>query len=98
VNVVGKGSVSLDPAGGTYADGAVVELTAAANAEWEFSGWSGDLSGTDKPESITMDGNKTVILPELFGPPSRTITAVVATAWPTTPALRSWNRSRTAGK
>jgi uncharacterized repeat protein (TIGR02543 family) len=59
VNVVGSGSVIPDPVG-PYHYGDVVELTAEADPDWEFSGWSGDLSGNTNPGSITMDGNKTI--------------------------------------
>ena len=30
------------------------------SADWEFAGWSGDLTGTTNPELLTMDSNKTV--------------------------------------
>ena len=60
VNVVGNGSVTLNPSGGTYPSGTVVTLTANADPGWTFSHWSGDLSGSNNPETITMDGNKTV--------------------------------------
>jgi uncharacterized repeat protein (TIGR02543 family) len=60
VNVVGNGSVTLDPPGGSYALGTVVELTANADTGWEFSGWSGGLSGATNPQSITMNGDRTV--------------------------------------
>ena len=40
--------------------GTVVTLTAYPAADWTFSGWSGDLSGTTNPTTITMSGNKTV--------------------------------------
>ncbi len=46
--------------GGTYANGSVVSLTATANSGFVFTGWSGDLSGTSNPVSITMNSNKTV--------------------------------------
>jgi uncharacterized repeat protein (TIGR01451 family) len=60
VNIVGSGSVTLDPVGGVYLDGTVVTLTAAADAGWEFSAWSGDLSGNTNPITITMDADKVV--------------------------------------
>jgi len=60
INVVGNGEVTLNPTQLHYADGAVVELTAVADAGWKFSGWSGDLTGTTNPGSITMTSNKTV--------------------------------------
>ena len=60
VNTVGNGSVDLDPPGGLYDAGTDVELTAAADSGWAFSGWSGALSGSANPDTITMTGHKTV--------------------------------------
>ena len=60
VNAGSNGSVTLNPAGGTYPAGMVVQLTAVPNTGYAFSGWSGALSGTTNPITITMDGNKTV--------------------------------------
>jgi uncharacterized repeat protein (TIGR02543 family) len=60
VNVAGSGSVSLDPPGGAYTEGTQVELTAVPAPGWQFKGWSGDLSGTTTPISITIDAPKTV--------------------------------------
>ena len=60
VNIVGQGSVTLNPAGGTYDAGTVVQLQAVADAGWEFSEWSGALTGSTNPTTITMDGHKTV--------------------------------------
>jgi parallel beta-helix repeat protein len=59
INVIGSGSVSLNVSG-PYVSGSVVELTAIPDAGWTFSGWSGDLSGSDSPETILMDGDKFV--------------------------------------
>ncbi|MCX6344517.1 MAG: ice-binding family protein [Armatimonadetes bacterium] len=44
----------------TYNYGTVIGLTAAAAAGYHFVGWSGDLSGTMNPTTITMDEDKTV--------------------------------------
>jgi PKD repeat protein len=62
VNTAGTGSggVTLDPDGGVYAEGTVVTLTASVDSGSRFAGWSGDLSGTANPATLTMDGNKTV--------------------------------------
>jgi uncharacterized repeat protein (TIGR02543 family) len=60
VNIVGSGSVTLNPDSTTYTYGTEVNLTAVANAGWTFSGWSGDLSGTNNPATIVMDADKTV--------------------------------------
>jgi len=59
VNIVGSGSVNLTDTG-PYSYGDVVELTAVPDLGWTFSGWSVDLTGSDNPETITMDANKTV--------------------------------------
>jgi aryl-phospho-beta-D-glucosidase BglC (GH1 family) len=56
----GSGSISLDPSGGSYGGGTVVQVTAHAGSGWEFIGWSGDLDGDENPASITMNANKTV--------------------------------------
>jgi len=60
VNVVGNGSVGKNPDQATYLYSDVVELTATADPGWTFTGWSGDLGGTDNPANLVMDGNKTV--------------------------------------
>jgi hypothetical protein len=60
VNIVGSGTVTLDPPGGTYAPGTVVTLTAAGDPGWGFGGWSGDLSGTANPATITMNSDRNI--------------------------------------
>jgi hypothetical protein len=60
VRASGGGSVVLDPPGGSYLEGTVVTLTAVPNNGKSFRGWTGDLSGSANPETITMDGNKSV--------------------------------------
>jgi uncharacterized repeat protein (TIGR02543 family) len=60
VNVKGGGSVSKLPDNSYYVDGTVVTLTATPSPGWVFSGWSGDLTDTTNPSTITMSGDKTV--------------------------------------
>jgi len=60
VAVVGHGSVTKTPDKATYHYGEVVQLSAVADAGWQFVGWSGDLSGVTNPQSITITGNKSV--------------------------------------
>jgi uncharacterized repeat protein (TIGR02543 family) len=60
VNVVGNGTVARAPNKATYNLGETVTLTANPAAGWRFAGWSGDLTGTNNPETLLMDGNKTV--------------------------------------
>jgi len=60
VNVVGSGTVSKSPDLAAYPSGSVVQLTATPAAGWLFSGWSGALTGSTNPASLTVDANKTV--------------------------------------
>jgi uncharacterized repeat protein (TIGR02543 family) len=60
INIVGSGTVSKNPIKTTYHFGDIVQLIATSSAGWSFSGWSGDLSGTTNPASLTIDTNPTV--------------------------------------
>ena len=60
VSIAGSGSVDLDPPGGTYPSNTIVNITATADPGWSFSHWSGDLGGSNNPETITMTSNKSV--------------------------------------
>ena len=60
INTTGSGSVAKSPDQSTYIYGDVVTLTATPAAGYAFAGWSGGLSGTANPATITMTGNKTV--------------------------------------
>ena len=64
VNIVGSGGVTLNPPGGNYEAGTVVQMIAVPGGgggiEGIFTGWSGGLSGSDNPGKITMDSDKTI--------------------------------------
>ncbi|WP_299439668.1 InlB B-repeat-containing protein [uncultured Aquimarina sp.] len=60
VNTTGNGNVTLSPAGGTYTNGEVVTITATADQNWQFDGWSGDASGNTNPLQITINGNTNI--------------------------------------
>jgi hypothetical protein len=61
VNTVGSGSVTVDPVQAVYTTGQVVTLTPVpADNSWEFTGWSGDLTGSADPAALMMDGDKVV--------------------------------------
>jgi hypothetical protein len=60
VSIDGQGTVALNPPGGTYPSGTVVQLTASAAAGWHFDAWSGDVTGTANPISVTVGGNLAV--------------------------------------
>ncbi|MDY6893302.1 MAG: cohesin domain-containing protein, partial [Chloroflexota bacterium] len=61
-------TTNVDPAeggtvtgGGDYDCGTTVEVEAiSANEYWQFTGWSGDLSGMENPTTIYIDGPKTI--------------------------------------
>jgi uncharacterized repeat protein (TIGR02543 family) len=61
LNVVGEGcSVVTNPTQDVYNYGDIVEFTAVPAIGWTFNGWSGDLTGTDNPATITMESNVTI--------------------------------------
>lgn len=63
VTPVSGGSVSVDTApncpGSKYLSGTQVQLTVNLNTDFWLVNWSGDVSGTANPLSITMDADKT---------------------------------------
>ncbi|MCK4222573.1 MAG: hypothetical protein KAX25_06825 [Dehalococcoidia bacterium] len=56
------GSISLSPSqpAGGYPEGTEVELTANPAAGHDFNCWSGDLSGSSNPATVTMNSNRAV--------------------------------------
>ena len=56
----GGGTTSPGVGSHTYDAGTVVNLSATANAGYQFSHWSGDANGTSPSTTVTMDGNKSV--------------------------------------
>ena len=54
------GTVVKTPSAAQYLSGTVVSLQANADANYHFVNWTGDLTGTDNPKSITMDANHSV--------------------------------------
>ena len=62
VSPTGAGTVDLSPgaSGNQYESGTPVALTANPASGYVFDHWSGDLSGSTNPTSITMNGNKSV--------------------------------------
>lgn len=63
LNTDGEGSVNeevVDEPAKDYAYETVVELTANPADGWNFAHWEGDLEGSDNPQQITVDEEKTV--------------------------------------
>jgi len=60
VTTVGSGVVVKTPDKTTYGSGEQVTLTAFPGAGSEFVGWSGDVTGTENPKTITVNGNMAI--------------------------------------
>jgi uncharacterized repeat protein (TIGR02543 family) len=89
-NVVGSGSVN--PSSGTYNAGAMVTLTATPDAGHQFSGWSGDLTGSTNPATITMNANKNITATFTALPPTQySLTVTVAGSGSVNPSNGSYN-------
>ncbi|MGM0461560.1 MAG: InlB B-repeat-containing protein [Fibrobacterota bacterium] len=55
-----NGTVDTDPDGSSFEEGTEVAVTAQADYGYDFSHWSGDVSGSENPQTITMDSDKDV--------------------------------------
>jgi len=60
VSATGAGTVGLSPNQTLYDSGSVVQLTATASAGYRFLNWSGAVSGSVNPLSVTMNSNKSI--------------------------------------
>ena len=58
--VVGQGSIQRNPDQATYHEGDQVELRAVPALGWRFTGWSGGLTGSVNPKTLTITGDVTV--------------------------------------
>jgi len=55
-----NGTISLLPNQASYNHGTVVTVTATPNAGYTFANWTGDLSGSTNPASITMSADQAI--------------------------------------
>ena len=53
-NTVGQGSVSKNPDKSTYNHGEIVQIIANPSEGWTFNCWSGYVSGSDNPVTVTV--------------------------------------------
>jgi uncharacterized repeat protein (TIGR02543 family) len=60
VNPAGYGEVTPAPPGEWCVCNSVKTVEATANTGYEFTGWSGDLTGSTNPATITMDTPKNI--------------------------------------
>ncbi len=72
VSVSGQGSVSKSPSQATYISDSSVQLTVALASGWVFAGWSGALTGTANPATLTVNGNKAVTATFILASPPST--------------------------
>jgi uncharacterized repeat protein (TIGR02543 family) len=77
----GAGSVAADPAGPTYFTGTSVSLTPSAATGYHFVNWTGDLTGSAVPGSVSMTLDKSVTAN--FAPDQYTLTTSMASIVPT---------------
>ena len=95
VDTIGNGSVDAVPAATEYPHGEVVSLSAVADEGWVFAGWSGDVSGTANPVSVTMDTAKSVTATFVSGSEPPVISGVEVSAGVES-AVVSWVTDRPA--
>jgi lysophospholipase L1-like esterase/ribosomal protein S28E/S33 len=75
--IAGNGSVTRSSSG-PYRLGDVVTLTANPSAGWNFSSWSGALSGDVNPATITISNNEAVTATFAVSPLTVSVTPVSA--------------------
>jgi uncharacterized repeat protein (TIGR02543 family) len=74
VDPVSGGTITPSVGSHTYAVGTAVSITAMPASGYVFAGWSGNLSGSANPISITMDANK-VVTANFFAEVTRTLSS-----------------------
>ncbi|MES2392517.1 MAG: glycosyl hydrolase family 28 protein [Acidobacteriota bacterium] len=57
---VGGGTVTLNPTGGSYASGSNVTVTAVPAIGYTFNNFTGALTGSTNPQTLSVNGNKSV--------------------------------------
>lgn len=75
-----NGTVTKNPDQASYDHDTMVELMATPNAGYTFSGWSGDLSGSVNPTSLTLDSDKNVTANFVADPVPPTTHTIAATS------------------
>ncbi|NQX60014.1 InlB B-repeat-containing protein [Paenibacillus qinlingensis] len=55
-----NGIISVSPSDAAHPSGTEVTMTAIADTDYVFTGWSGDLSGLTNPATITMNADKLI--------------------------------------
>jgi hypothetical protein len=81
VTTSGLGTVAKSPDQSLFNFGTVVQLTATPQAGYQFSGWSGDLSGSANPASVTMDASKIIVATFTGIPADSTVLIPLGATW-----------------
>ena len=55
------GNISVSPSGSSILEGTSITFTATPNSAYLFTGWSGSLSGTENPKTVTVTADMNVI-------------------------------------
>ena len=66
VTPASSGTVDISPDQATYHYGDQVTLTANAELGWTFTGWSGDVTSTDNPLVVTIEGDTNITADFIF--------------------------------
>ncbi len=74
-----NGTVTKNPNQATYDSNTTVQLTAIPATGYHFTSWSGDLTGSTNPASVTMDVNKTITANFAINTYTLTVTATNGT-------------------
>jgi hypothetical protein len=89
VSPVGGGTISLNPSQASYTNGSVVQVTATPSANFTFTGFTGDLSGTVDPQNLTVNAAKSVTAN--FAPAQCNLTMNVVGSGTVTPNSGTYN-------
>lgn len=60
IDIEGAGAVALDPDEEAYFEGTAVELEAVGAEGYDFSHWSGSVSGADNPMTVVMNSDLSI--------------------------------------
>ncbi|UXP31561.1 right-handed parallel beta-helix repeat-containing protein [Reichenbachiella agarivorans] len=55
IEVIGSGTIQLDPPSGLYTEGTTVTVKAIPSEGATFTNWTGGISGSDNPQSLVID-------------------------------------------
>ena len=100
-----SGGGTVTPSGTNwYNSGQSVSVSATASSGYNFTGWSGDLSGSTNPTSLTMNGPKSVTaafvavaVGSLSVTPSTGLTSSGNSGGPFTPSSQTYTLQNTGG-